>query len=73
MTDHTAKIIIMDKENSVAYSERLLTVIDARRGLFEASITVEAKSSVLPCANFEIVFAVVGETTITSAHLESEM
>ena len=29
----------MDKENSVAYSERLLTVIDARRGLFEASIT----------------------------------
>ena len=39
MTDHTAKIIIMDKENSVAYSERLLTVIDARRGLFEASIT----------------------------------
>ena len=39
MTDHTAKIVIMDKENSVAYVERALTVIDARRGLFEASIT----------------------------------
>ena len=39
MTDHTAKIVIMDKENSVVYVERALTVIDARRGLFEASIT----------------------------------
>ena len=39
MTDHTANIIIMDKENSVAYVERALTPIDARKGLFEASIT----------------------------------
>ena len=39
MTDPTAKIVIMDKENSVAYVERVSTVIDARRGLFEASIT----------------------------------
>ena len=39
MTDHTANIIIMDKENSVAYVERALTVIDPRRGLFEATIT----------------------------------
>ena len=39
MTDHTADIIIMDKENSVAYTERALTAIDARKGLFEASIT----------------------------------
>ncbi len=39
MTDHTANIIIMDKENSVAYVERALTAIDPRRGLFEAQIT----------------------------------
>ena len=39
MTDHTANIIIMDKENSVAYTERALTALDPRKGLFEASIT----------------------------------
>jgi hypothetical protein len=39
MTDHTANIVILDKENSVAYVERALTAIDSRRGLFEASIT----------------------------------
>ena len=39
MPDHTANIVIMDKENSVAYVERALTPIDARKGLFEATIT----------------------------------
>jgi len=39
MTDHTASIVIMDKENNVAYVERALTPIDVRKGLFEASIT----------------------------------
>ena len=39
MTDHSASIVILDKENNVAYVERALTAIDPRRGLWEASIT----------------------------------
>lgn len=39
MTDHTAKIVIIDKENSVAYVERALEPIDPRRGIFEALIS----------------------------------
>lgn len=39
MTDHTANIVILDKENNVAYVERALTAIDPRRGIWEASIT----------------------------------
>jgi len=39
MTDHTASIVIIDKENSVAYVERSLTLIDARKGIWEANIT----------------------------------
>ena len=39
MTDHTASIVIIDKENSVAYVERALTAIDARRGVWEALIS----------------------------------
>ena len=39
MTDHTASIVILDKENGVAYVERALTPIDPRKGLFEASVT----------------------------------
>ena len=41
--------------------------------LSEANITVEAKSSDVPELNFAIVFAVVGETTIKSAHLDSDI
>ena len=41
--------------------------------LFEASITVEAKSSADPALNFEMVLAVAGATSITSAHLESDI
>lgn len=39
MTDHSASIVILDKENNVAYVERALTAIDARKGVWEASIT----------------------------------
>ena len=39
MTDHTATIVILDKENGVAYVERALTAIDPRRGVWEATIT----------------------------------
>ena len=39
MTDHSASIVILDKENGVAYVERALVAIDPRKGLFEASIT----------------------------------
>ena len=39
MTDHTANIVILDKDNGVAYVERALTPVDARRGIWEASIT----------------------------------
>ena len=39
MTDHTASIVIIDKENSVSYIERALTAIDARRGVWEALIS----------------------------------
>jgi hypothetical protein len=39
MTDHSASIIILDKENSVAYVERALTAIDERKGVWEAQIT----------------------------------
>ena len=41
--------------------------------LLDARITVEAKSSQDPAHNLEIVFAVAGTTSITSAHLESEI
>ena len=41
--------------------------------LSEASITVDAKSSDNPVHNFAIVFAVAGETSITSDHLESDI
>ena len=40
-------------------------------GLFDAKITVDAKSSEEPLASLEIVFAVAGSTRIKSAHLES--
>ena len=39
MTDHSASIVVMDQENSVAYVERALTVIDATKGIWEASLT----------------------------------
>ncbi len=39
MTDHTATIVILDKENGVAYMERALVAIDPRRGVWEATIT----------------------------------
>lgn len=39
MTDHSANIVILDKENGVAYVERALTPIDPRRGLWEAKIS----------------------------------
>ena len=39
MTDHTANIVILDKENNVAFLERSLTPIDPRRGIFEALIS----------------------------------
>ena len=39
MTDHTANIVILDKENNVAFLERALTPIDPRRGIFEALIS----------------------------------
>jgi len=39
MTDHTASIVILDKENSVAYVERALTPINQQKGIMEASVT----------------------------------
>ena len=39
MSDKTANIVILDKQNGVAYVERALTVIDAVRGIMEANIT----------------------------------
>ena len=39
MTDHTATIVILDKENGVAYVERALVPIDPRKGVFEAHIS----------------------------------
>ena len=38
--------------------------------LFEARATVDARSSELPLANFDIVLAVAGAIKIRSAHLE---
>ena len=42
-------------------------------GLFDAKMTVEAKSSDEPLASFEIVLAVTGSTKIKSAHLDKEI
>ena len=42
-------------------------------GLFDAKITVEAKSSAEPLASLEIVFAVAGAIKIKSAHLDKAM
>lgn len=39
MTDHSVNIVVIDKENSVAYFERALTEVDARRGVWEALIS----------------------------------
>ena len=39
MADKSASIVILDKENGVAYVERALTTIDDTRGIMEANIT----------------------------------
>lgn len=39
MADKSASIVILDKENGVAYVERALTTIDDARGIMEANIT----------------------------------
>lgn len=39
MADKSASIVILDKENGVAYVERVLTTIDDARGIMEANIT----------------------------------
>ena len=38
MADKSASIVILDKENGVAYVERALTTIDDARGIMEANI-----------------------------------
>jgi len=39
MSGKTASIVVLDKENNVAYFERALTVIDEAKGIMEASVT----------------------------------
>ena len=41
--------------------------------LFEANNTVDARSSLNPSLNFDIVFAVAGTTIIKSTHLDNEI
>ena len=41
--------------------------------LFDAKITVEAKSLHIPLFNLLIKFAVVGKTKIISAHLDNDI
>jgi len=39
MAGKTANIIVLDKENNVAYLERALTVVNEQKGIMEASVT----------------------------------
>jgi len=39
MAGKTANIVVLDKENNVAYLERALTVVNEQKGIMEASIT----------------------------------
>ena len=39
MSGKTANIVVLDKENNVAYFERALTVVNEAKGIMEASIT----------------------------------
>ena len=41
--------------------------------LFDANISVDAKSSALPVASFAIEFAVIGANKIISHHLDNDM
>tara|TARA_R110000782_G_scaffold39147_6_gene91265 strand:- start:6142 stop:6897 length:756 start_codon:yes stop_codon:yes gene_type:complete len=39
MSGKTANIVVLDKENNVAYLERALTVVNEQKGIMEASVT----------------------------------